>query len=257
MKRHGVFFRAPFRIQALAPLNLSSMDLSLPISVPGGSNKDVVNLSHRNLTANDLLWLSKDLGGSSSHQITTIKLGYNDLRDEGAKIISSLLSQHRSITCLDLGFCQIGDDGIEALCQTLTYNTSLKILYLSGNSITENGCKYLGNALQANKSLDALYLTGNSGKAKGAKYIAKGLKFNQSITKLFLNGNKIEKEGASSISDTLITNHSITHLSLVSSTTCCFLVTICLPVLPRYRATTTLAIVAYYLFLRPWQIIEI
>jgi hypothetical protein len=201
---------------ALTPLQLSII-YSHPILHMTSSvfNKKTVNLSHQNLTSGDLVRLSKEIDENSQH-IATIKLGYNDLKDEGAKIVAGLLSQHRSITCLDLGFCQIGDAGIEALSASLTYNTSLRILYLSGNLITESGFKHLETAFSANRSLTALYLTGNTGRAEGAKHLAKGLRFNQSITKLFLNGNKIDKDGAASISATLIANHTITHLNLVS-----------------------------------------
>lgn len=179
------------------------------------NNSSTINLAHQNLSCAEIENLVRVVGSLSDHKIETIKLGYNNLRDDGAKIVAAVLSQNASITCLDLGFCSISDDGVEALSQSLMQNSTLKILYLSGNSITDNGLRHLGNALQTNRSLEALYLTGNTGKTYGARYL---MKYNYSLTKLFLNGNRIEYDGASSLSDTLITNHTITHLNLVRTT---------------------------------------
>eukprot|EP01031_Cornospumella_fuschlensis_P030615 gene30615-36991_t len=175
---------------------------------------DSINLSHKSLTYADIVKLAEDFKVDQDQDIRTLKLGFNDLRDEGAIFISSMLRQASMLTCLDLGFCSIGDRGMESLASSLASNTTIRILYLSGNLLSPVGFKHLGNALASNKTLVALYVTGNAAKAEGAKQLAKGLRFNYSIEKLFINGNKIDKDGASSLSDTLAANHTITHLNM-------------------------------------------
>lgn len=184
------------------------------MSQPLESSNNTINLAHQSLGAAELQNLVVSVGCLDTQQIFTIKLGFNNLRDEGAKVVASVLMKNSSITSLDLGFCSISDEGVAALSKSLIQNSTLKILYLSGNSISENGFRHLGMALQKNRSLEALYLTGNRGRAEGSRLIAKGLQYNHSLTKLFLNGNHIEGEGASSISDILKSNHSVTHLNM-------------------------------------------
>eukprot|EP01031_Cornospumella_fuschlensis_P026042 gene26042-31444_t len=150
---------------------------------------DSINLSHKSLTYADIVKLAEDFKVDQDQDIRTLKLGFNDLRDEG-------------------------DRGMESLASSLASNTTIRILYLSGNLLSPVGFKHLGNALASNKTLVALYVTGNAAKAEGAKQLAKGLRFNYSIEKLFINGNKIDKDGASSLSDTLAANHTITHLNM-------------------------------------------
>ena len=182
---------------------------------------DCINLSHKNLRSEDITKLVNnfiDISKSSSPQyfITTVKLGYNDLKDEGAAVVASFLKSNRTITCLDLGFNGIGDIGMESLSKALSLNVApIQVLYLSGNLLTSVGFQSLSKSIALNNTLKTLYLTGNTGKEEGAKFISGGLEHNYSIDKLCLNGNKIGSLGSKSISQLLLRNHTITHINLV------------------------------------------
>eukprot|EP00597_Dinobryon_sp_UTEXLB2267_P007502 CAMPEP_0170085724 /NCGR_PEP_ID=MMETSP0019_2-20121128/20537_1 /TAXON_ID=98059 /ORGANISM="Dinobryon sp., Strain UTEXLB2267" /LENGTH=869 /DNA_ID=CAMNT_0010302331 /DNA_START=114 /DNA_END=2723 /DNA_ORIENTATION=- len=197
-----------------------------------------VNLSYQNLSASDIIKLAEDFTNFSSSKflhsptlnlsrglnpstpIRTVKLGYNDLGDDGAVVVSSFLAANRTITCLDLGFNRIGDIGIQSLATVLKGKVSLEVLYLSGNLLTSVGFKYLSDGIARNKSLKSLYLTGNNGREDGAKYLSEGLLKNTTISKLYLNGNRIVSRGCSFISQALLINSSIKHINLSDNSIC-------------------------------------
>lgn len=175
----------------------------------------VINLSHKNLSSHDLSCMAEQFGIEPT--VHTLRLGFNDFGDDGAKVIASLLEKFSSITCLDLGFCNIGDVGMEALAKHISLiNCNIEVLYLSGNCLTPIGFKHLSDALSTNKSLQTLYITANKAGSEGAKWIAKGLQLNHQLTSLTMNVNKIDSEGASYIADSLAMNDAMTHLNLVS-----------------------------------------
>lgn len=199
---------------------------------------ECVNLSYKNLSASDIIKLAEDFTNFSSSAfvpsptltfsrslvpstpIRTVKLGYNDLGDDGAVVVSSFLAANRTITCLDLGFNGIGDVGIQSLATVLKGKVSLEVLYLSGNLLTSVGFKYLSDGIARNKSLKSLYLTGNNGREDGAKFLSEGLSKNTTISKLYLNGNKILSRGCSFISQSLLINSSIKHINLSDNSIC-------------------------------------
>lgn len=192
----------------------------------------------------------------------TLKLAFNELKDEGAIIISKFLSEFPSLTCLDLGtksynrnsrllfvhsfpsplirkdrnqsnqcnylvgFNDIGDAGVEALARSLEDNSTLQILHLSGNAVTANGLRFLSKALEVNTTLVSLYLSGNSGSTTGACALAQSLHTNVSLQVLCLNGNNVQEQGALYIGEMLKINRALTHLNLVIPRTAlclCFL----------------------------------
>jgi Ran GTPase-activating protein (RanGAP) involved in mRNA processing and transport len=204
------------------PTDVTSVKSTSPIvsahKIPVSQQPNLVSidLAHKGLTVEKLTNLISRFSALQSC-ISTLKLGFNDLKDDGAIMISSLLQKgSTSIVCLDLGFCSIGDAGVQSLASVLMFNRSLKTLYLSGNLITEVGFHSLGNALASNKTLKCLFLTGNAGKDRGLKYLSKGLLFNSCLEKLFTNGNKIECDGITFLSDTLRNNFTLSCLNLVS-----------------------------------------
>jgi nucleoside-diphosphate kinase len=104
------------------------------MSQPLESSNNTINLAHQSLGAAELQNLVVSVGCLDTQQIFTIKLGFNNLRDEGAKVVASVLMKNSSITSLDLGFCSISDEGVAALSKSLIQNSTLKILYLSATT---------------------------------------------------------------------------------------------------------------------------
>ena len=172
-----------------------------------------IDLSHKGLCGTDLnKIISTGIVGQCIVQ--SVRLSYNELKDEGAMIVSQFMASNDSIKCLDLSFNSIKDDGAIAIARGLRSNKSLTVLYLSGNLICSAGFRAIANCVAHNDTIVSLHLTGNSGCADGAAAIAEALRTNKTITKFSINGNKIFSAGTKAISQSIRTNHTITHLNL-------------------------------------------
>lgn len=178
---------------------------SLGLEIEGDQELQQVELSHKGLDADALNVLSALVRPNG--QLLSLKLGYNDLRDEGAFIVARGLESHRSIQLIDLGFNGIGDNGVEAIAKAMTSNQTLQTLYLSGNCIQAPGFKALAAALSRNRSLTSLHLSGNAGGPQGADALADALARNTTLQTLYMSGNNIGPAGAMRLADALSTNH--------------------------------------------------
>ena len=179
------------------------------------------DFSQRGLRAPQLAQFMELSQQSGLTSINTVLLRFNELGDDGARIVSCALIQNPSIQCLDLGFNNIGDMGAEELAKGLALsqnNGGLLTLHLSGNKITSKGFRALASALKSNSCLKSIHLTGNSGGATGTAHLAKALETNFSLTTLCLNGNKLGAVGATRLGSLLMKNHTLTHINLVSPT---------------------------------------
>jgi Ran GTPase-activating protein (RanGAP) involved in mRNA processing and transport len=113
-----------------------------------------------------------------NHQLAVLKLGYNNLGDEGATAIATSFAKeggkfHRVLSVLDLGFNGIGDLGATALAlHAIAGNYALRTLFLSGNSIGEKGAVALAGAILHGCSLNCLHLSANNLGPVGIKVIA-------------------------------------------------------------------------------------
>jgi Ran GTPase-activating protein (RanGAP) involved in mRNA processing and transport len=108
-------------------------------------------------------------------QLTCLKLSYNQLGDEGCKIIAPAIRRHQSLKILDLGFNQIGDIGCEAISLSLKDNSTLETLYLGGNLIREHGAKCLALAIKNDSKLSCLHLTANDIGPRGVTALANAI----------------------------------------------------------------------------------
>ena len=156
--------------------------------------------------------LSKALRVNTS--LTSLGLGSNSIGDEGANFLSNALRVNTSLTSLDLGTNSIGDEGANFLSNALRVNTSLTSLDLDWNSIGDEGANFLSEALRVNTSLTSLDLDWNSIGDEGAHSLSEALRVNTSLTSLNLDGNSIGDEGAHSLSEALRVNTSLTSLNL-------------------------------------------
>lgn len=128
--------------------------------------------------------------------LTSLTLGYNAIRDKGAKD----LSLNTTLTSLDLVHNYVRDEGAKAFA----LNTTLTCLNLWGNKINNEGAK----ALALNTTLTSLSLNYNQIGDDGAKALA----LNTTLTSLYLSYNKIGDEGAIALSlNTLLTNLALLY----------------------------------------------
>lgn len=109
-------------------------------------------------------------------QLTVLKLGYNNLGDQGASILADGIgsSAVQNLQSLDLSFNNIGDTGCTALCRAIS--TKLQTLFLAGNLIGEEGSFAIADLIRRRgSSLRKLYLTGNMLGPDGVKAITEAI----------------------------------------------------------------------------------
>ena len=182
--------------------------------------------------------------------LTTLKLGYNNLGDEGTSIIASAIKGHPNLSILDIGFNNIGDVGCTALAkEAVSNNAILKTLYLSGNCIGEVGALQLAVAIESSNSttssscgLRCLHLTANKIGCNGVKALARAIAENEAraqaieaayssgdnlvkqpppsdfndcrLQELFLSGTNMGATGCLAISNMLLTNLSLRVIAM-------------------------------------------
>ena len=118
---------------------------------------------------------------SQNANLTVLKLGYNNLSDDGVATLAAGIAIHKSLVLLDLGFNNFGDDGAKALAMAMReaakrYNGgSLRTLYLAGNLIGEDGALAMADCIRQGTRLRKLYMTGNRIGADGVKAITEAI----------------------------------------------------------------------------------
>ena len=97
--------------------------------------------------------------------LSVLKLGYNNLGDEGVETLAAGIAAHTALASLDLGFNNIGDQGCRALSSALISSSclsgTLHTLYLAGNVFGEDGARAISEVIRKGSSLKRLHLTGN------------------------------------------------------------------------------------------------
>lgn len=211
-------------------------------SPPGTSCHNKIDLSQRGLCSSDARLVKMALLQNS--QLTVLKLGYNNLENEGALILASGIAQHESLESLDLGFNNIGDEGCCAIARAVR-SPPLHTLYLAGNLFQEDGATAIADLIRRGKSsLRKLYLTGNRLGPDGVKAITDAIVEHESVVtredqqtqneqaidgeknevqrnrstsglrELFLGGTSSGSLGCRSVARALATTHNLRVLSI-------------------------------------------
>jgi Ran GTPase-activating protein (RanGAP) involved in mRNA processing and transport len=124
-----------------------------------------INLARRNLGKNEAHLLGSVIRGNP--HLSVLKLGYNDLGNEGTSILAAAIQRqegghHPSLSTIDLGFNGIGNAGGEALAvHVLAGNYQIRTLYLSGNSVGPSGAIAIAGAVLHGTGLSCLHLYAN------------------------------------------------------------------------------------------------
>ena len=126
--------------------------------------------------------------------ITILKLGSNNLGDEGLIAIAEALKTNSILTTLGLGYNNIGDKGVIGIAEVLKINTTLIKLHLGNNKVSNKGIIALAKALKTNTTLKELYLENDKIYDIGGRAIVKIFKTNTTLTFLDLSGSKISSE---------------------------------------------------------------
>ena len=178
--------------EVIQKLDLHAVDLS---------SLTAVDLTNRGVKARDVMALSPLLRVSTT--LRSLKLGYNNLQDDGAYAVAAALECQASLLALDLGFNSIGDTGAAALGRSLVVNSTLRTLCLSGNTIGPAGAESMASGLGRNATLEVLHLTGNSLGGGGASMLSNALFSNSTLRKVYMSGSSIGRIGAEALAAAL------------------------------------------------------
>jgi len=130
-----------------------------------------------------------------SSTVTKLVLNWNNLGNEGAKHLASLLTNNTTLQYLDLSAVDIQDNGLAVIILALQKNNSLTHLNLQNNNISDKSFTLLSDLLQTNKGLTYLSLRALNLGDNGVSILSKGLSANQTLTALDLQNNKIDNSG--------------------------------------------------------------
>jgi Ran GTPase-activating protein (RanGAP) involved in mRNA processing and transport len=136
-----------------------------------------IDLSQRGLVPSDARLVKMALFQNSN--LSVLKLGYNNLGDEGIETLAAGIAAHKALASLDLGFNNVGDQGCRALSTALISSScssgSLHTLYLAGNVFGEDGARAISDVIRNGPSIKRLHLTGNRIGPDGVKAIAEAV----------------------------------------------------------------------------------
>jgi Ran GTPase-activating protein (RanGAP) involved in mRNA processing and transport len=109
-------------------------------------------------------------------QLAVLKVGYNNLGDEGAALIAGAClhdgKHHQNLSVLDMGFNGIGDPGAEAIAlKIIAGNHILRTIFLSGNNIQHKGALSIAGAILHGCSLHRLHISANKLGPAGIKVL--------------------------------------------------------------------------------------
>jgi Ran GTPase-activating protein (RanGAP) involved in mRNA processing and transport len=176
--------------------------------------------------------------------LAVLKLGYNNLGDEGTVVIASSCSKdgrhHPHLTVLDLAFNGIGDEGCTALSlHMVAGNHTLRNLSLSGNNIRKKGATALAGAIMHGCSLSRLHLSSNRLGAEGSRVLSQaiaqsearvqqllqrqgGIKLGYNIKpvtleEFHLDDTSMKAKGLATLSSMLITNFNLHTITLANN----------------------------------------
>jgi Ran GTPase-activating protein (RanGAP) involved in mRNA processing and transport len=147
--------------------------------------------------------------------LSSIFLEDNNLEDEGAKALATVLSKNETLTACDIASNNIGPLGIAALSSVLALEKCRLVSFkLSDNFAGDDGAASLAESLGVNTSLTLLDLSDTEIGDLGAQSLAQSLIHNSSLRALSLVKNAIGKTGAEELLSLVSANTSLTNLKL-------------------------------------------
>uniref|UniRef100_A0A8C3W6J4 NLR family pyrin domain containing 13 n=1 Tax=Catagonus wagneri TaxID=51154 RepID=A0A8C3W6J4_9CETA len=184
----------------------------------------------------------------STHRMTHLCLGFNQIQDAGVKLLcaslthakcllerlvlwfcqlgaascgylSNALLQNKRLTHLNLRKNNLGDEGVKLLCEPLRCaDCRLQDLNLSDCSFSVEGCRELADALKHNRSVTVLDIGENNVRDDGVKELCEALKhLNCALKTLGLEKCSLTRNCCQHICSVLRKNRSLVHLNLLGN----------------------------------------
>ncbi|XP_010385357.2 NACHT, LRR and PYD domains-containing protein 13 [Rhinopithecus roxellana] len=163
---------------------------------------------------------------TSIQHVTRLCLGFNQLQDDGIKLLCAALTHPKcALERLELWFCQLGAPSCRYLSDALLQNRSLAHLNLSKNRLGDEGVKFLCEALgHPDCNLQSLNLSGCSFTREGCQELANALRHNHNVKILDLGQNDLQDDGVKLLCEALKPSHRALHtlgLAKCNVTTAC------------------------------------
>ncbi|XP_033080417.1 NACHT, LRR and PYD domains-containing protein 13 [Trachypithecus francoisi] len=163
---------------------------------------------------------------TSIQHVTRLCLGFNQLQDDGIKLLCAALTHPKcALERLELWFCQLGAPSCRYLSDALLQNRSLAHLNLSKNRLGDEGVKFLCEALgRPDCNLQSLNLSGCSCTREGCRELANALRHNRNVKILDLGQNDLQDDGVKLLCEALKPAHRALHtlgLAKCNVTTAC------------------------------------
>ena len=172
-----------------------------------------LNLSHCKLQEAHFLKICSTLQSMKGMKLTSINLSNNNITNEAARSLSSLLC-NQSITHVEMANCNLQEEGMASIINALKHK-SLKHLNFSGNRITDFLAAEISAGIQNNPDITSLDLSNCSLEDFGVVAILTSLKQHSSHLRSLKIGPFVSnKETAGSFKGVLSRNRNIENLSL-------------------------------------------
>ena len=177
--------------------------------------KNVQQISHFDLAGNNFgplgcFEICKLLKCSKS-QLSWLRLGENQLTDEGAKYLAEAINNNNcQLRRLILTLNNISDIGAQHLAEAINNNNcQLRTLDLRENNISDIGAQHLAEAINNNNcQLHMLDLRENNISDIGAQHLAEAINNNNcQLRTLILSANKISDIGAQHLAEAINNNN--------------------------------------------------
>ena len=150
------------------------------------------NIQQLDLVENGLTLQASKSIALMMKSLKRLDISFNNIGDDGAKMISQGILQTSTLSSLNLNYCNIGAMGTGEIAHALTINSSLEILWMNGNAIGHYGATGIAAALCVNKTLKELSLTSDSTiDYAAASEILAGASKNNSLTFVHITNSKV------------------------------------------------------------------
>uniref|UniRef100_F6Y1L3 NLR family pyrin domain containing 13 n=1 Tax=Equus caballus TaxID=9796 RepID=F6Y1L3_HORSE len=176
----------------------------------------------------------------STQRLTRLCLGFNQLQDDGVKLLCSSLSHPEcALERLVLWFCQLGTPSCRYLSEALLRNKSLTHLNLRKNNLGDEGVKVLCKALShLDCNLQNLDLSDCSFTTESCGELANVLKHNHNVKILDIGNNDVQDDGVKRLCKVL--KHSNCALNTLGLEKCNLTPACCQPLSSVLRSCKSL-----------------
>lgn len=157
-----------------------------------------LDLGNTGLGASGVRRIARAITPPHDSDVHTVLLSQNDMGDDGAIAVASMLRHNRRLLRVDLGTNGIGDAGASAIAQALERNAhaQLQMLGLSWNKLNDDGAAALAQMLRrsAAPALEMLFLAANKITEVGGVALLQALPHHRQIEIVDLDDNFVSQD---------------------------------------------------------------